>query len=103
MQSPEFWKDHERAGRLSKELNELKEEANFWDSHDAIADVDEGTLVGFHKANKSGILTVRFEEEDLRTIRAKAFKKGIGPTTSAPYLKAVSRICLTELSKILLS
>jgi len=58
-----------------------EEEANFWDSHDAIADVDEGTLVGFHKANKSGILTVRFEEEDLRTIRAKAFKKGIGPTT----------------------
>ena len=34
MQSPDFWKDHERAGRLSKELNGLKEEAVFWDDFD---------------------------------------------------------------------
>lgn len=31
MQSPDFWKDHERAGRLSKELNDLKEEVAYWD------------------------------------------------------------------------
>lgn len=30
MQSPDFWKDHEKAGRLSKELNDLKEEIGFW-------------------------------------------------------------------------
>ena len=30
MQSPDFWKDAARAGKLSKELNELKEEAEFW-------------------------------------------------------------------------
>lgn len=32
MQSPDFWKDHKRAGQLSKELNELKEEVAFWDN-----------------------------------------------------------------------
>jgi peptide chain release factor 2 len=30
MQSPEFWNDTEKAARLSKELNELKTEADFW-------------------------------------------------------------------------
>ncbi len=34
MQSPDFWKDHERAGQLSKELNELKEKVVFWDAFD---------------------------------------------------------------------
>lgn len=34
MQSPDFWKDHERAGRLSKELNDLKEGVAFWDELD---------------------------------------------------------------------
>ncbi|OGN05115.1 MAG: peptide chain release factor 2 [Candidatus Yanofskybacteria bacterium RIFCSPHIGHO2_01_FULL_44_17] len=34
MQSPDFWKDHERAGMLSKELNGLKEEVSFWDNFD---------------------------------------------------------------------
>lgn len=32
MQSPDFWKDHERAGVLSKELTGLKEEVEFWDN-----------------------------------------------------------------------
>jgi len=31
MQSPDFWKDHEKAGKISKELNELKEELKFWE------------------------------------------------------------------------
>ncbi len=30
MQSPDFWKDHQKAGELSKELNELKEDIDFW-------------------------------------------------------------------------
>ncbi|MDO8492609.1 MAG: peptide chain release factor 2 [bacterium] len=34
MQSPDFWKEHERAGQLSKELNTLKEEVAFWDDFD---------------------------------------------------------------------
>lgn len=32
MQSTEFWKDAVLAGRLSKELNDLKEEVGFWDN-----------------------------------------------------------------------
>lgn len=31
MQSQEFWKDSTLAGKLSKELNDLKEEVSFWD------------------------------------------------------------------------
>ncbi len=31
MQSPDFWKDAQRAGQLSKELNGIKEDVTFWD------------------------------------------------------------------------
>ncbi len=30
MQSPDFWKDHKRAGELSKELTAIKEQVDFW-------------------------------------------------------------------------
>lgn len=59
----------------------LEEEANFWDTHSALDNIDDGTLVGFHKANKTGMLTVRFEKKYLQLIREKAFQMGIGPTT----------------------
>lgn len=32
MQDSSFWNDHEKANRLSKELNDAKEEVMFWDS-----------------------------------------------------------------------
>lgn len=32
MQSPDFWSDHVKAGQLSKELTELKEHVEFWES-----------------------------------------------------------------------
>ncbi len=35
MQSPEFWKDAIVAGKLSKELNNLKEEVSFWDNFES--------------------------------------------------------------------
>src|SRR6185369_16072962 len=35
MQSPDFWTDHKRAGELSKELNDLKEEIDFWSEIEA--------------------------------------------------------------------
>lgn len=59
----------------------LTEEAAFWDTHSVIDDIDEGTLVGFHQANKTGILTVRSSWEDLQRLRKEALQKGIGPTT----------------------
>lgn len=31
MAEPDFWKDHEKAAKLSKEISELKEEIGFWE------------------------------------------------------------------------
>ena len=59
----------------------LDEEAAFWETHDAVKGIDEGTTVGFHQANKTGTLTVRFEPSDLQKIREQAYQKGVGPTT----------------------
>ncbi len=61
----------------------LEEEANFWDSHSVVDDIDEGTIVGFHRANKDRTLSVRFAEKDIQTLRREAFRRGIGPTTLA--------------------
>lgn len=59
----------------------LEEEANFWDSHSAVDKIDKGTLVGFHQANKTDTITVRFQPEHLQILREEALQKGIGPTT----------------------
>ena len=59
----------------------IVEEAAFWDAHSVVDEIDDGTLVGFHQANKTGIVTVRFSQEDLQRLREEAFQKGIGPTT----------------------
>lgn len=61
----------------------LEEEANFWDTHSVVDQINEGTLVGFHQANKTKILTIRFQPKDLQVLRELAFKQGIGPTTLA--------------------
>lgn len=60
-----------------------EEEANFWDTHSAVDQINDGTLVGFHRANKTKILTIRFHSGDLQILREIAFQKGIGPTTLA--------------------
>lgn len=59
----------------------LDEEANFWDSHSLVDKIEEGALVGFHAANKSRTITVRFPEKALYELRRQAFRLGIGPTT----------------------
>lgn len=66
-----------------KPFKTLEEEANFWDTHDFFDKMDEGTFAGFHQANKTGTLTIRFQPEYLQSLREKAFEKGIGPTTLA--------------------
>lgn len=64
MQSPDFWKDHERAGQLSKELNDLKGEVAFWDV------VDEK----LRKHLESGDELLSNQEKEIRGL-AEDFKK----------------------------
>lgn len=66
-----------------KPFKTLDEEANFWDIHSALDEINDGTLVGFHQANKTSTLTVRFDPKDIQKIREKAFHLGVGPTTLA--------------------
>src|SRR3989337_1129194 len=61
----------------------IEEEAEFWDSHSAVDEIDKGTLVGFHRARKTGSLTIRFQPEDIQDLREQANERGIGPTTLA--------------------
>ncbi|MBI2590876.1 MAG: hypothetical protein HYW33_03290 [Candidatus Blackburnbacteria bacterium] len=66
-----------------KPFKTLEEEADFWDTHSAVDNIGEGTMVGFRQANKTGTITIRFSPHDLQLLRAQAFKLGIGPTTLA--------------------
>ena len=61
----------------------MEEEANFWDSHSMVDKIDQGTVVGFHQANKTDTITIRFQPEHLQVLREEAFQKGVGPTTLA--------------------
>lgn len=66
-----------------KPFKTLEEEANFWDTHDAVDVFGKDAKFGFHRANKTGTLTIRFESDDIQKIREKAQSQGIGPTTLA--------------------
>lgn len=59
----------------------IEDEAEFWDRHSVVDEIDQDTLVGFHRTRKSGSLTIRFQSEDIQRIREEARQKGIGPTT----------------------
>lgn len=59
----------------------IAEEAEYWDSHSVVDEIDKGTLVGFHNARKRGSLTIRFTPEDIQRLREEANQRGIGPTT----------------------
>lgn len=60
----------------------IKEEAEFWDTHDFTDYWEEfkPVKVKFTKNLSLGI-TVRFDTQTLRDLRIQASKKGIGPTT----------------------
>ena len=64
----------------------LDEEAAFWDTHSALDEINEGTVVGFHQANKTDTLTIRFSHEDIQRLREEAFEQGVGPSTLARML-----------------
>ncbi len=61
----------------------LEEEANFWDTHSVVKDINEGTLIGFHQAKKTRTISIRFAPKYLQILREKAFHLGVGPTTLA--------------------
>lgn len=66
-----------------KPFKTLEEEANFWDTHDAIDVLGKDIKVGFHRAAKTDTLTIRFEPDDIQKLSEKANNLGIGPTTLA--------------------
>lgn len=66
-----------------KPFKTLEEEANFWDTHDAVEVFGKDIKVGFHRAPKTDTLTIRFESDDIERLREEAIHKGIGPTTLA--------------------
>lgn len=66
-----------------KPFKSYEEEANFWDTHSVLDEINKGTLVGFHQANKTDTLTIRFDPKDIQKLREKAFHLGVGPTTLA--------------------
>lgn len=66
-----------------KPFRSLREEADFWDTHSVVDEINDGTLVGFHQANKTQTITIRFQPEHLQILRNKALERGIGPTTLA--------------------
>lgn len=66
-----------------KPFKTLEEEANFWDTHSVLDEINDGTLIGFHQANKTDTLTIRFTSQDIGKLREQASHKGIGPTTLA--------------------
>ncbi len=66
-----------------KPFKTLEEEANFWDTHDAVDLLGKDVTVGFHKANKTDTITIRFQPEHIQVLKEQAFQMGIGPTTLA--------------------
>lgn len=66
-----------------KPFKSLEEEANFWDTHDALDVLGSDIIVGVHKANKTDTITIRFQPEHIQVLKEQAFQMGIGPTTLA--------------------
>lgn len=66
-----------------KSFKSLEEEANFWNSHDAVEVFGKDIKVGFHRVAKTDTLTIRFEPDDIKKLGEKANRLGIGPTTLA--------------------
>ena len=64
-------------------FSSIEEEAQFWDSHSVVDEIDKGAVVGFHYARKSGSLTIRLQPADIQRIREEANQRGVGATTLA--------------------
>jgi len=65
MKDAEFWQDHERAGKLSQELAELKEERAKWEEIDLAVEILKTDLAGYETGadeEKDKKLTKEFDE-----------------------------------------
>lgn len=61
----------------------IEEEAEYWDSHSVLEDVEQDSPVFVHRARKVKHLSIRLTSEQIETIRREADKRGIGTTTLA--------------------
>ena len=69
-----------------KPFRSVDAEAEYWDTHSVVDEIGEGTPVGFHQAQKTDVLTIRFAHEDIKLLREEAYREGIGPSTLARML-----------------
>ena len=78
MQAPDFWQDHERAGRLAKELNDLKEEFEFWNSAEnelnGYLEMDD-TAIGEKSGDARGFIK-RFNKAYARIFLSGKYDRG---------------------------
>jgi len=51
-----------------KPFTSLDEEADFWDTHSMVNEINDGTIIGFHQANKTSTITIRFQPKLLQKI-----------------------------------
>lgn len=66
-----------------KPFKHLDKEANFWNSHSVVDEINDNTLVSFHQANITHTITIRFEPKHLQILRNEALQRDIGQTTLA--------------------
>ena len=72
--------------RPSKQFQSIESEAEYWDTHSVVDEIDAQTPVGFHRVQKTDSLTIRFAHEDMTKLREEANQQGIGPSTLARML-----------------
>jgi hypothetical protein len=74
---------HAKKSRIP-EFKSRVAEAKFWDTHDVTDYLDELKPVRLRVGkNLNQGITIRFDAETLEKLRARAQKKGLGPTTLA--------------------
>ena len=78
MSTPDFWKDHEKAGHLSKELSDLKEETVFWNDFQSKLDnyLKSDDKVLEEKAEEIRTFKKNFDKEYIKVFLAGKYDKG---------------------------
>lgn len=61
----------------------IEEEAEYWDTHSVLEDLEADTTVFVHRGRKAKHLSIRLTNEQIERIRREADRQGIGTTTLA--------------------